>query len=112
MLGGSALAPPLYTFSKKSRATCYTNRSEARIVGSSDAIVAAEYSAGDTGRKQAKNLLSRHSIRITLGGRPKEGEQEATREQFLAAIDGAESGACLFALQVTRLQKEAERSLE
>ena len=112
MLGGSALAPPLYTFSKKSRATCYTNRSEARIVGSSDAIVAADIPQAIPGGSRPKISFPRRSLRITLGGRPKEGEQEATREQFLAAIDGAENGACLFALQVTRLQKEAERSLE
>ena len=53
------------------------------------AVVEAENTAGDTGRKQANDLLSIHFIRLTRGGKPERGEQEATREQFLAGIQGA-----------------------
>ena len=55
--------------------------------------VEAENTAGDTGRKQADDLLSIHFIRLTHGGKPERGEQEATREQFLAGIQGAASNS-------------------
>jgi hypothetical protein len=53
------------------------------------AIVNAENTAGDTGRKLANDLLSKNFIRITRGGKPERGEQEGTREQFLAGIEGS-----------------------
>jgi hypothetical protein len=53
------------------------------------AVVEAENAAGDKGRDQVDDLLSRHFIRLTRGGKPARGEQEGTREQFLAGIEGA-----------------------
>ena len=51
------------------------------------AVVEAENAAGEKGRDQADDLLSRHFIRLTRGGKPERGEQEVTREQFLAGIE-------------------------
>src|SRR6187200_3456165 len=53
------------------------------------AIVAAENADGEKGRNEAEDRLSKRFIRLTRGGRPESGKQEATREQFLEAIGAA-----------------------
>jgi hypothetical protein len=44
------------------------------------AVVQAENTAGDTGRKQADDLLSIHFIRLTRGGKPERGEQAIQKQ--------------------------------